>query len=325
MTLHETELAEIIARALPGERFAGVRAAYGDRFRVQLAGGERIMLQLCATPAAAATAVAALRTLRGEVDLPIPQLRGSDADGAAVGRPYLIYSDMAGEPLAQVRDQIGDEQLYRIGRQLGSALYRVHRLACGRYGTLNGPDPLAADDERSYGIARLEEGAARAKALGVLRERDASKLRRWFDTAYHPAGRQAALICGGLAPEHLLVQQNEGRWRLSGLLAWEHAIGWSPAWEHVTLLGTLEGGRYFGLRVGYGNGYDEQNQRTYEQVREHAMRPYQMIAHLEALCRAAESGDREEADRRAAVLQALIRILSEGRDDAGGAKTVISA
>ncbi|HMO55834.1 MAG TPA: phosphotransferase [Roseiflexaceae bacterium] len=303
MMLNEAQLAVIVAQALPGERLAGMVKLTDDRCRLILAGGSHAIVQLFAAPAAAQTAVAALRLLRGEFDLPVPVLRGSDTDGVVVGQPYLLAGDLPGVPLAQVYGQIGDEQLYRIGRQLGAAAYRIHRLACGRFGALAGADALAADDARSYGMARLVQALVQAAAAGVVYVPTAAQMPSWFRGVYQPIGRQAALICGGFTPATIMVQQHEGHWRLSGLLGWEHAIGWDPAWEHVRLLDALGGANAFGLRVGYGNGYDELNQRTYEQVREPVMRPYRFLLKLEALAAVREP---VAIRRLRAVLNALM-------------------
>ena len=80
-------------------------------------------------------------------------------------------------------------------------------------------------------------------------------------------------------------------WWISGLTSWEHALGWSPAWDHATLFDTTHDPWFFGLRVGYGNAYDEHTQRTYEQVREHALAPYRALLALRRMHETAARGD----------------------------------
>ena len=110
-------------------------------------------------------------------------------------------------------------------------------------------------------------------------------------------------------PRTILVQQAERGWRISGLTGWGLALGWSPAWDHVTLLDSTEEPRYFGLRVGYGNGYDDNATRTYEQVREHALAPYRMLLMLDRMQRAYQRSDIAEIDRRRWMLKGLLRVL----------------
>jgi hypothetical protein len=109
-----------------------------------------------------------------------------------------------------------------------------------------------------------------------------------------------------MSPHSILVRETKAGWSISGLLGWGQALGWSPAWEHVTLLDATEDARFFGLRVGYGNGYDDQTTRTYEQVREHAMAPYRVLLMLQRMQEAYASNDIAELDRRRGVLRVLM-------------------
>jgi aminoglycoside phosphotransferase (APT) family kinase protein len=309
MVLSTEQLEAIVARALPGERLRDWRALARDRYALALAGGERLCAQLYTSPAEAAAAAEALRLLRGEVDLPIPQLRASDPDGETVGVPYLLTSEADGESLAQAAARIAEEQLYGLGRRLGEVVQRVHRLACPRYGALGEQEPGAGGDERGYVLARLECDAQRCGELGLLDREAADAIVAWFEREFKPAGRKPALLHGGLGPGQILVRQSESGWRISALLGWGHALGWSPAWDHVTFLEAAGGARLFSLRVGYGNGYDEQTHRAYEQVREHALLPYRLLLALRQVRDAASGGDLAEAARRRDVLRGLVRTV----------------
>jgi hypothetical protein len=308
MMLTKQQLEAILDRALPGEQLREWRALPDDRYALALAGGDRLNVQLYASGEQAATAAAALDLLRGEIDLPIPQLRANDAAGATVGVPYLLLSDLAGEPLEQALPRIGDEQLYKLGRRLGETLCRVHRLICERYGQLSG-EQIDAQDERSYVLAWLDRAMRRCGELGLIDRRTNVELTEWFDQQFQPVGRQPALVCGALSPRTILVQQAERGWWISGLTNWGQARGWSQAWDHVTLLDATEEPRYFGLRVGYGNGYDDNTTRTYEQVREHALAPYRLLLMLDHMQLAYARSDIAEVDRRRGMLKGLLRVL----------------
>ena len=315
MTLTTTQLEAIVARALPDERLRAGDALPHGRYALVLAGGERLSLQVYATPAAAEAAAAALRLLRGEVDLPIAQLRASDPEGATVGVPYLLTSALDGDPLDQLLPRIGDEALYALGRQLGALAARVHRLACPAYGPLGTPG--TSTTEREYVLGAVAQASRHAGTLGMLDRRTIDELTAWFDQHFAPAGRQAALVHGGLAPHHLLVRMvaassegsRRGSWRISGVLGWGKACGWCPAWEHVTLLDAAGDPRYFGLRVGYGNSYDELTSRTYEQVREHLLAPYRLLLAIQRMHGAYTTGDIAEYERRRSMLCGLMEFL----------------
>jgi hypothetical protein len=304
MTLSPEQLATIVTSALPGEQLKDHRAQQGGRITVELVSLERLDLYIFGSAQEAATAVAALRKLRGEVDLPLPMLRASDVQGELIGTPYLLASALAGEPLAQALPHIGEEHLNTIGEQLGQCAYRVHRLSCDHYGSLAETDGPA--DERSYTLARLDQGLALARSHGIVSPDEADELRSWFDEFFLPAGTVAALSCGGLSANTILVRRNRDRWALSGILGWEQAIGWAPAWDHTLLLEATRGSAYFALRVGYGNAYDDQTQRTYEQVREGVLRAYRMIHALEQAIAAQVHGDLAERERNRRLLAAIL-------------------
>jgi aminoglycoside phosphotransferase (APT) family kinase protein len=307
MALTKQQLETILDRALPGEGLREWRALPGDRYALAVAGGDRLNVQVYKSADQAATAAVALGLLRGEVDLPIAQLRANDAAGDTVGLPYLLLSDLAGEPLEQALPRIGDEQLYKLGRRLGETLCRVHRLICERYGQLSG-EQIDAEDERSYVLAWLDRAVRRCGELGLLDRRTGAELTEWFQQ-FQPVGRQPALVYGDMSPRTILVQQAERGWWISGLTGWGQALGWSPAWDHVTLLDATEQPRYFGLRVGYGNGYDDNTTRTYEQVREHALAPYRILLMLDRMQLAYARSDIAEINRRRGMLKGLMQFL----------------
>ena len=307
MTLTIEQLSAILDRAMPGERLREARPLPNDRYALALADGTRLDVQAYASSEAADTAAEALRLLRGEVDLPIPQLQASDADGATVGTPYLLLSEMNGEPLEQVLAQLNEDQLYQIGRRVGEIMCRVHRLSCERYGPLAGGN--ADDDERGYVKNRLARDIRRCGELGVLDRQSGEQLTSWFEQRFNPTGRQPALVHGALGMHQVLVRQSKNGWQVSGLLGWDRALGWSPAWDHVTWLDATDDPRCFGLRVGYGNAYDNCTTRTYEQVREHALAPYRALLLLQRMRQAYESGDTDEYTRRRAVLRRFMQVL----------------
>jgi hypothetical protein len=300
--LSRDQLAALAARA--GEQLKEYRAHPGGRYTIGVAGGERLGVLVFATRHKAQVANAALDMLRAELDLPLPQVRAADPDGAAAGVPALLVSDMPGEPLDIVAGRIPDQQLYALGRRIGEAAYRIHRVACARYGALAGDDPLAADDERGYGLGRAAAALVAAEESGVLEDEDIAVARDWFDTNFAPSNARPALVSGGLAPAALLVRPAGNSWSLSSITRCDTAIGWSPAWEHALFFDAASESRFFSLRVGYGNAYDAATQRTYEQVRESALRPYRALLALERLAGLAPGNG--EAARRRAVLMSLI-------------------
>ena len=96
------------------------------------------------------------------------------------------------------------------------------------------------------------------------------------------------------------------------MLGWKHALGWAPGWDHACLLETASDSEYFGLRVGYGESYDEVTQRMAEQVREYALLPYRLILHLEAIPTVQDGAVQQ---RHVRVLSALLRLSAKAREE----------
>lgn len=305
MPLSAQQLGGIVAAALPGERLADAQRHADDRYGLRLHGGDTLELHLYADDDGVRAATAALRLLANEIDLPIPQVRAADPTGTLAGAPYLLVSGVGGEPLAGVLPQLGDEQRYDLGRQLGELVARVHRLAVAQYGGL-GDDPDRADSEQAYVQVRLEHDLAGCTAAGVLNRQAAQQVRDWFATSFTPVGGGAALVCAGITAETVLLRRRDKSWRVSGLIGWEEACGWSPGWEHVLVQEAFDGPANFGLRVGYGNSYDERVARRNEQVRELALLPYRLLLLLRRLWQAGAGGDADEAGRLRNTLLHLV-------------------
>lgn len=310
MTLGTAQFATIVARALPGERLADWQPLAGARYALTLAGGERLQLQVFDDQPRAATAVLALRLLRAEVDLLVPQLRAADPSGETIGRPYALTTALHGAPLATLLERLPEQTLYDLGRHLGALAARIHRLAAGTFGALAPEAAPRAATERAYVQARLEQDLVRCERLGLLSRENTATLRAWFTNGFQPVERPAALLHGAITPEVVLVRQTEDGWWLGGLVGWDQALGWSPAWEHTTFLEHAADPRLFGLRVGYGNGYDEQTQRAYEQLREPMMAPYRLLLALQRAVQAHERGEFAVAERARNGALGLLRLLT---------------
>jgi aminoglycoside phosphotransferase (APT) family kinase protein len=134
----------------------------------------------------------------------------------------------------------------------------------------------------SYLAARVEGGLAAALAAGDLDGAAAEALRAWLAANLAGSGQAASLVHGDLRPERVLLRRREGGWRVVGLVGWGYAQGWRPGWDHAALMEHFAGPDYFGLRVGYGNAYDESTERRYDQLREFALLPFRLALFLEA-------------------------------------------
>lgn len=305
MNLSDAQLARIVAHAMPGARLVGAEPLGERTLLLELRENRRAVLRLAAPPDPGAgdplaAELAALAALRAEIDLPIPEILAHDLHADA-GAPYLLTSYLDGMNLVEAIAVMTDDHRYELGRALGALMARAHVYAAAAYGALDPADPPAVrpdaavardddgeplddagDEDVRYLLARLDAAAAEAHAAGELDAAAEEQLRAWARDNVAPTGRPAALVHGDLRPERVLVRRRERRWTLAGLTGWGFAQAWRPAWDHAALLEQFAGPDYFGLRVGYGNAYDETTERRYDQLREFALRPFRLILFLES-------------------------------------------
>ena len=308
MPLTREQLNAVVYEAFPGSGLQEVQQVSVTRYALTLSDGEQLSLHVYNTASEASNAAAALRKLRGEVDLPIPLPYAVETTGTLVGQPYLLTSQVNGDPLGAVLPRMSDEQLYVVGRRLGEIIGRVHHIVVAGYGDLS-DDVARTDDEQEYMRQRVEQHIDICVRLGLLNVQTADEVRQWFANNFMPVSRKPSLLHGNLGLRTILVRATASSWQLSGLIGWEHAVGWSPAWEHTVFLNVTDAPQFFGLRVGYGTAYDEQTRRTYEQVREHMLLPYRMLLALQRMHETLQMGEYAESARYRNALLNRVRAL----------------
>ncbi len=308
MPLTYDQLNTVVHETFPGTAVKDVRQVNVTRYALTLGDGEQLSLQLYNTASETSNAAAALGKLRGEIDLPIPILHAAETTGALIGQPYVLTSFISGEPLGAVLPRMSDEQLYVIGRRLGEIISRVHRIAADGYGDM-ADDATRIDDEQVYMRQRVEQNISECLRLNLLNTQSADEVRHWFANNFMPIGRKPALLHGNLGLQTILLRATTSGWHLSGLVGWERAVCWSPAWEHAVFWNMTEAQCFFGLRVGYGTAYDEQTRRAYEQVREHMLLPYRMLLMLQRMHETHQLGEYAESARYSNALLNRVRAL----------------
>lgn len=300
MTLSDAQLSRIVAHAMPGARLIGAEPLGERTLLLELREGRRVVLRLPGPEDPGAgdplrAELAALVALRAEIDLPIPERIAHDLHGDA-GTPYLLTSYLEGMSLIEAVTTMSEDHRYEVGRALGALAARVHSYTAPAYGALDPAAPPALrpeaepadpadhpdDEDVRYLLARLDAAVGAARAAGELTPADAAQIAAWARANVAPTGRPAALVHGDLRPERIIVRRRERRWGLGGVTGWGFAQAWRPAWDHAAAMEQFAAPDYFGVRVGYGNAYDESTERTYDQLREFALRPYRMVLYLEA-------------------------------------------
>jgi hypothetical protein len=313
MALSPQQIEAALGHALPGAtlRSAEPQAAGAT---LTLSDGRTLILRLYTPGAAEPQALSLLATCD---DVPAPRLAAFCAEAGPLAQPYGLLTPVEGGPLTLALPRLDDHRRYELGHELGAIIARVHRVTLPSYGTLADTQTATAG-ERAYTLARLEQAIEACGA--ALSAATAKNLRHWFDGGIAESGRHAALCHAALDLARVLVRPNAGRWQIGGIVGWGDALGWRPGWDHAAFLESAARPDAFSLRVGYGEGYEEATERTYDQVREHALAPYRLIMHLErAATRPAE------APRHLRIVEAMLAALLTRRGDDERFDTALTA
>lgn len=202
-----------------------------ENYRVSQ-GAHAYVARVCRHDGTAASVEAAvLKRLRRRV--PVPNVVAFDPAPPDLGRPLMLTDWLPGVSLDTVEDSLGPGAIAAIGQDLGAMLARVHAIAFDRAGffapglTVARPlDPLA-DGWLGFmasclgaPLAQTRLGPDRTQALRMLMEHFHPRL-AWLEPA-------ARLIHSDLNQKNILVAEERGQWRVTGILDWEFAFAGPP-------------------------------------------------------------------------------------------------
>jgi aminoglycoside phosphotransferase (APT) family kinase protein len=167
--------------------------------------------------------------------LPVPEVLLADCGERGFSHPYLVYRWIEGITLDDCRKQMPHAAFLSLSEPLGRLLAGVASFSLA--GLFNGRSEdahagsspiealLSGTEERlQRGLARARLGVALADALWRLLEANASRLVA-LDCS-------TCLVHGDLGGQNILVcPANEGNWRVSGLIDWEHSFSGSALWD----------------------------------------------------------------------------------------------
>jgi aminoglycoside phosphotransferase (APT) family kinase protein len=172
---------------------------------------------------------------RVSTSLPVPEALLADCGGTDFCRPYLVYKWIEGITLNECRRQTPPAALLSVAEPLGRLLAGVASFSFADdlngapNGIHEGQSPmevlLSANKEALlHGLARKRLGAALADAMCSRLDASAVRVRE--------LEHAASLVHGDLSGRNILVALDEdGGWRISGLIDWEAAFSGSSLWD----------------------------------------------------------------------------------------------
>lgn len=175
--------------------------------------------------AAAEVEARTLAAVHGRLPWPTPEPQVRESID---GWPYLLMSRLHGQPLADAWPALAADDRARLADGLGAGLAVLHGLDTAALADL--PPPHWQPFIRAQRTSAVERQARRGLEAAWL-ERIDDFLDRWAP----PPGTGRALLHTEVMREHLLVEPQAGRWRISGLVDFEPAMLGEPLYEFASV------------------------------------------------------------------------------------------
>lgn len=165
-----------------------------------------------------------LDALTGQTGLNTP---GVFARGNIEGWPYLILTRVQGKPLDEIWDDLSFKGQLRIAASLGACLAALHSVAV----------PVLEESRAEWEAYRQSqlEGCPAAQAHLGLDQAWVEQVARWITLLppFSPRQPDLVLVNGDLNPEHLLCEQDDAGWRVTGFIDFADSIAAHPFYDLV--------------------------------------------------------------------------------------------
>jgi hygromycin-B 7''-O-kinase len=189
---------------------------------------------------------ATLRVLDGRLSVPIPQIV---AEGEREGWPYLIMTRLSGMVGWEAWPTLAEPEKERVLRAVGRAIAEVQAVPPGELSAIEPawPEFIARQ------IASCKERHAR-QGLAPRLLADLDELVTQAPSVV-PLDALPVILTGEWIPENLLLAEEDGQWRLAGLIDFGDVM---TGWREYDLLGPSafmcggKAGRVQSLLGGYG-------------------------------------------------------------------------
>lgn len=213
--------------------------------RVELAGGERLLLRLFVRdPESGAKEAALLRRLAGHI--PVPALHYFNSDNPVTGHPYAVLEWIEGPSLERALAASDLHEAASLAREAGRVLAALGRETFPQAGFL-APDLTISMpyEPGSAGFLRLVEEMSTAPSaaarLGPDLQQRFLAFCRAEATLLDDLDPQARLVHCDFDPSNILLTRLGESWRLAAVIDWEFAIAGPPLIDLGHLLRAPQG------------------------------------------------------------------------------------
>lgn len=162
----------------------------------------------------------------------LPRLLATGVYRDRIDWPYLIFEYRRGQPIRELRAELGPGEKQTLASEIGHLIRQVHETPLVDFVSIDG---------RSQAWSRFLE-KRRAACLGELSNRTSltdpilDEVSAFLDTVELTSpGFTPLLINADLTEDHLLLLQQGRAWRISALLDWADAEAGAADYEWVAL------------------------------------------------------------------------------------------
>jgi hygromycin-B 7''-O-kinase len=164
--------------------------------------------------------------------LRVPQLLAQGVLEDQIPWPYIVMAFKPGVPIREVRNRIPLRNRLRIAAELGEIVRELHRVPAASLTSL----AHTPASWQQFVHQRQVEVAEAALWAGILPEPVVAEIPGFLASALAGAEETPlALLNGDLTEDHILLEQRDGKWRISGLIDFGDALVGSRDYEWVAL------------------------------------------------------------------------------------------
>ncbi|MCU0522866.1 MAG: aminoglycoside phosphotransferase family protein, partial [Anaerolineae bacterium] len=185
-------------------------------------------------------------------DIGAPQLLAEGTLGTDGAWPFIVLSYVPGEPIREIREDIPRCDLLAASRDLGHRLRVLHDIPIDHLGALDTrPEGWQRTAER-YLTQTVEKLRARKALPKTVLERIPGFVHAVLQES---AGLAMVLTSGDVTEDHVMLEERDGHWVLSGLIDFADALVAPRDYEWVALWFSAldrDDGCLRAFREGYG-------------------------------------------------------------------------
>lgn len=163
--------------------------------------------------------------------IPSPRLLAEGVLEDALHWPYIVMDFKPGQSIREVRTQISTPNRIEIAMALGAMTYELHGIPLIRVAQM----PNLRSDWPAFHRQRLTGCLAELKTRVGLPAPILDEIAAFLTANVNGESAPLMLINGDLTEDHILLEEKDGWWRVSGLLDFADALIAPRAYEWIAL------------------------------------------------------------------------------------------